>query len=75
MYSGINDDEDLFSKYEQALKKIYMTVFILTIPFGRRRRLKSRLFPMKPFSALSKQGRDEIWDFIESMVLQQEEAE
>ena len=31
--------------------------------------------PIFPFSALSKQGRDEIWDFIESMVLQQEEAE
>ena len=28
-----------------------------------------------PFSAETKQGRDEIWDFIESMVLQQEEAE
>ena len=31
--------------------------------------------PIFPFSALSKQGRDEIWDFIESMVLKQEEAE
>ena len=31
--------------------------------------------PIFPFSALSKQGRDEIWDFIESMVLEQEEAE
>ena len=31
--------------------------------------------PIFPFSALSKQGRDEIWDFIEAMVLQQEEAE
>lgn len=31
--------------------------------------------PIFPFSALSKQGRDEIWNFIESMVLQQEEAE
>ena len=30
---------------------------------------------MIPFSAQTKQGRDEIWDFIESMVLQQEEAE
>jgi len=28
-----------------------------------------------PFSSQTKQGRDEIWDFIESMVLQQEEAE
>ena len=28
-----------------------------------------------PFSAQTKQGRDEIWDFIESMVLEQEEAE
>ena len=31
--------------------------------------------PIFPFSALSKQGREEIWDFIESMVLKQEEAE
>ena len=31
--------------------------------------------PIFPFSALSKQGRDEIWNFIESMVLEQEEAE
>ena len=31
--------------------------------------------PIFPFSALSKQGRDEIWDFIETMVLKQEEAE
>ena len=28
-----------------------------------------------PFSAETKQGRDEIWNFIESMVLEQEEAE
>ena len=28
-----------------------------------------------PFSSETKQGRDEIWDFIESMVLKQEEAE
>ena len=27
--------------------------------------------PIFPFSALSKQGRDEIWNFIESMVLEQ----
>ena len=36
---------------------------------------KEKETPIFPFSALSKQGRDEIWDFIESMVLQQEEAE
>ena len=31
--------------------------------------------PIFPFSALSKQGRDEIWDFIEKIVLEKEEAE
>ena len=31
--------------------------------------------PIFPFSALSKQGRDEIWDFIEKIVLEKEETE